>query len=195
MTVLNLQVNDNANDGGGLVGNSYGTTQSTRRLGLFSALDGYLWDRFTGATGLAGVTVSDAEVSYVAATSATITVKAAVEDADNPTMPTTDGDCSSRTMTAAISSGSITPSVDSWFALDVTTPIQTVVNRGGFGNDAINVRSGNDGGTTSITVYRRETDSTYAAKLDITYTAAASGFPDLLRGKLLTSQLLGGLAR
>lgn len=172
MPTLSLQVNDNANDAGGLVGSTYGTTQATRWLGLFSALDGYLWDRFIGATEIAGVTVSSATVSYYAATSGTIEVKAAAEDSDNPTMPSSDADCSSRTLTAAVSSGSISPTAANWFSLDVTAPIQTVVNRPEFAENAISIRSGNDGGSSSVTVYRRESDSTKAAKLDITYTTA-----------------------
>ena len=174
MTVLNLQVGDNANDGGGLAGLSFGTTQATRWLGLFSGYDGYLWDRFTGAAGIAGVTVSSATVSYLAAISGTITVKAAAEDADNPTMPSSDADCSGRTLTAAVSSGSVSPTADNWFSLDVTAPIQTVVNRPGFAEDAINIRSGNDSGASYVTVYRRESDPAKAAKLDITYTAGAA---------------------
>lgn len=174
MTTQVIQVaasSDDARENSGTMGltaptfNSSGTNQ---KLGF----------RFTGVNIAQGETVTAATLSFYLTTTAADSPNGAtigMEAADDAaTFTTTTNDITNRTRTSTVA-WSGTDIGTGWHDVDVTTPVQAVVDRGGWvsGNDMAALLYGVSG--TALTIQAYDGDFSLAAKLTITHTPSGGG--------------------
>lgn len=176
MTTLNLQTgasSDDARENGGTMG----LTATTLLISGPGHILGFRW---TGVTIPQGTTLTSATLSFYVTGTADDTpngVAVAAQAADNAgTFTTATNDISGRSLTSTVTwSGSNIGA--GWQTIDVTTPIQAVINRAGWvsGNALVVIVTGVTGASIRVDAY--DGTPANAAKLDIVYTSGGGNTP------------------
>lgn len=173
MPTLNLQVgasSDDARENSGTMG----LVASTINIGGGQQL-GF---RFTNVTVPQAATIDSAILSLYLTSTDNDTpngLTVGMEDVDDAaTFASTTNNISDRTRTSTVNWNG-TNIGSGWKAIDVTTPVQAVVNRAGWisGNAMAALLHGITGANVTIQTY--DGNTSLAAKLDITYTTSSAG--------------------
>lgn len=178
MTTISPTISANGNDfnhSGGTISNPWSSTV------LLIGNSGGSWDgllHFTGVSVPQGTTITSALLKIGGAAGVGGVGSPAViihaEDADNPTLPSGGGDLTGRTLTSGVA---FTPSLTSGtYSFDITSAVQTVINRAGFAGDKMNIMFKNNGSASNnfLLVFQHENGSGYGV-LEITYSAGGGG--------------------
>lgn len=175
MPTLNLQVGastDDARENSGTMG----LTSTSINAGGAGQRLGFRW---TGVTIPQAATISSADVSFYVTSTANDTPNGAtvgMQAADDAaTFAAVTDDITDRTRTSTVT-WSGTDIGAGWQTIDVTTPVQEVIDRVGWvsGNAMATLLYGVSG--TNVTITTWNGNPALAAKLDITYTTS-SGVP------------------
>lgn len=187
MTVLNLQVGSGQNGGFDYQGFNWNTSAASWRLANGTNWPYWaLWTRFTSVTIAQGTALTSAVISMYSLSDAysgtSVKLKTATENVDNSTMPTSNADARTRTLSTDSTWAEITsdPAADTWYSQDITATVQTVIDRAGWASgNAMGLRTRDNGSTngSDFTARMYDGDSTKAAKLDITYAAGGGSDP------------------
>jgi hypothetical protein len=140
-----------------------------------------IWD----ATGIPqGVTINSAAMEYTKTTgSGTPDIRIHFEDADNPSFPASRADAVGRSVTASYGNITSLPSNARHSTPDLSASLQTVVDRGGFAEDAIQLFWLDNKGTGTGWIQGRlieQTGTTNDPYLSVDYSEAAAGGGHLL---------------
>ncbi len=178
---ISEQVGVNSDHGYWAIGGSTFTNDPIVILfGNDSSVSYAMWSRFPDVSVPGGVTINSATldlVSYSDRSTTTCNVTVSMEDADNPTNPTSAANADSRAITSATTAWSNVPA---WTANTIyTTPnfatsLQEVIDRGGWAeNNAANVFVKNNGSSSNASRYVKayQLSSSDAPVLDVTYTS------------------------
>lgn len=188
MTTLNLQVNA-SNDDSRTVNGTTGFTRLVANypLGRIGTSTIQRWDRFAGVTVPQGSTINSAILSFytnaaASGTFGTIKLKSWADDTDDHAYPANGSDANTRPLTTGTAWADITsdPGAGVWISCDVVADVQTIINRGGWvSGNALGIRSGDNTGSNSlfIDLYHWDGNPSFAAKLDIDYTASGGPTP------------------
>ena len=192
MTVLNLQVAASVDDSRTVIGQfSFSNTVASSEWGNAggTVYEGWFaWDVAIAQ----GTTLTSAEMSgYVIGGGTnypTMKLLAKANDIDNHVPPTDGTSSNNKTLTTGTAwELSSNPGTNVWITKDITTEIQTVINRAGFvSGNKIGVRIIDNGSTTNASplIQHYDGDSTKAAKLDITYGAGGTTYNESGSGGL-----------
>ncbi len=134
------------------------------------------WYRFTGVSGLSGATIGSADFSpYERLSQAACETNVYADDQIAPSAPTTQGDHSGRTRTTAFTAADGDPGAAGFHAVAIIGVIQEIADS--YDPSTIQILHDNDkaSGEGVRNTYSYEEDTTFAAKLDITYEAASAG--------------------
>lgn len=195
MTVLNLQVSSNADDGC----SQYGFWNSNIPLqvgDLFGSNSGFNV-RFTGNTMAQGATVNSALLTvrgYSDSGIGAVAAKYRGELALNPSQITDQSSFDARTRTTAQVNQSIpqTTGDEDIVLSDISTVIQEIVDQSGFNSGVIQLFVENNSATDFCNFYGYNQSSTYAPKLDITYTPGAAPAPTVTSVAASSGSTAGG---
>jgi len=175
---VNLQVGATANDGSNQV-SGFDTTSIW--IGDWTGTNESGFMRFTSVAIPNAATINSAVITLRALSSGgtptSVDARQAGEAADNPAAPTSSGDFSGRTRTTATVNWDPAAWVtDTNYALpDISTVVQEIVNRGGWASGNAMQFFIDERGTTpdsnDLQPYDYTDSTTFAPKLDITYTA------------------------
>ena len=181
MTVLNLQVAANGDDGiFGISPNSYFGTADTNALVGYAGGGFGAWFRFTGVSGLSGRTISSAILTIYghAADTGTPLTKIRAERANAPANPSNQADAEARTKTTAKVDWD-SPGFSAGVAntKDITTVIQELADNQN--PTVIQIFWEDDGSSTGSSNFAQgrsynNSGGAYAAKLDITHVAPSA---------------------
>lgn len=177
MTTLNLQVGASADDGRSTSAPGFDSSNANSTVGkniishIFES-----WHRFTGVSGLSGVTIdaADFQLDEKSSTGTPLT-NVYADDSAAPTAPTTRGEHTGKTRTTNFVAWDGDPGADGFHGLEIKTVIQELADD--FDPSEIQILHDDDG--TGSNVFRESSSydegSSVAAKLDITYTPPAPG--------------------
>jgi len=173
VTNFNTKVSSGSNDAAWGPGGtpSWDATTSNQMIGS-SGGNGYgRVDRFTGVTVPQGATITSATIGFVGnAMPGTVTLLPKLEDADNPSFPTSNSDANGRTKTSG-SSQTVTVGLTGYTTFDITAAVQAVVNRGGWSSgNAMQVFTADNGSSGNVYCYHYDGSPSNAAQLTIDYT-------------------------
>ena len=197
MTTLNLKVAASADDAREDETPTNSINESTLGPIRSGAATRKCYAAFRWSVAIAqGTTITSATLGLYITAGSVVGQDVYCQQADNAgAFTTTATDISGRTAgTRTTLTG--TPSVGSYLSFDVTSIVQTIINRAGFASGnyiAIIVDALTPGITSAsaITVQAYDGSSANAAKLDIVYSGAAAGAGPMVGRQRLKSKLAG----
>lgn len=135
------------------------------------------WCKFDGVTAPQGSTIGSASLlitmSYVPGGN-TVSWKCRAVDADNPASPTNASEYDAFSWTTAETTG--TDANPTSLTIDVTSQMQELVDRGGYGEDKVIFQLADNGSGAFQWMYPAPYESaSQEARLTVNYTAGASG--------------------
>lgn len=172
--VIQLQIGAGADDSDINDLQGFRNNQTSVNLGfVFGFSSSHVCLRFTGASEIAGKTITAATLTVFSANSndiGDVTVRVYAEDADDPTAPVDAADFAARVLTTAFADWNVGAFVypEEYTSPSLVDVLQELADRPGLG-DAINLFVRNNGSTGERAMRTYEDSAAFVAILDITY--------------------------